>query len=350
MGLLTWLPRDLRGQLKAADPAASGTPRIPRPDFDALLGRAATAEIQPDDRPRAGFIGTVPRDAIDATVHSRRPVRLTLAVISVVVVVVGVAISVTLLIRSSVPRQHGGSPTGSETDLYGVSWTDTASRATVVFRPGTAHTSDGCSGRTQTLLVYGHHLRLGKQVGQGYVCSPPIGPPSGSPGYAEFHREQQAVRRFYTVLASSPTWSISNHALTLTAPDNVSIRLTTKGSAPLTLPGSRWVLEDVTALDPSGVSGALQGPTLSFDGHGGFRASDSCDDLSGTAEITSTTVAFHTVRKTHHTCPKSYRASMIATIDTLLDGTVAYQVEDNSLRLRKPGTDGGLIYRPARQR
>jgi heat shock protein HslJ len=350
MGVLTRLPRDLRGQLRAADPAASGTPPTSRPDFDALLRRATTADDQPGEMPRDGSIDSLPRNDFDTAVHNPRRSQSTFVVLSAAVMVVAVAIGVTLLSRSSQLRQHVGSSSGSEQALYGVSWTDTASHATVVFRPGRAHTSDGCSGRTQSLLVYGHHLRLGKQLGQAYGCIPVVGPPPGTPGYAAFHREQQAVNHFYRVLASSPTWSITNDTLTLTGPDDTSIRLTTKRSAPLSLSGSRWVLQDVTTLDRSGVSGALVGPSLTFDGHSRFRASDSCDDLLGTAKFTTTSVAFHTVSKTHHKCRKSYRTSMIATIDTLLNSTVTYRVEDNSLRLRKPGTEGRLLYLPASQR
>jgi heat shock protein HslJ len=342
----TWLPRDLREQLAALDPAAAGESSADRPDLDLVLARAAESHHAPKPSFENERGADGPERNLDELPGRPRRARLGWAVACAIVLVAGLAIGLAAFTSNghSGPSHPAAVPASR---LYGVSWTDRASRATVVFQSGTAHTADGCSGRTQTLSVSGVHLRLGKQVGQAYVCGGTPVPPTGSVYYAEYERQRAALNRFYTVLDSSPTWSIRGDTLTLTAGNGLAIQLTRKGSAPLTLPGTKWVLQEVVTLDPGrGVAGAIEGPTLSFDRRGAFHATDSCDLLSGTAAVAGNTVTFDTVRRTYNDCSPSV-GDMKTTIDTMLSSRLTFQVEHNTLRLTKPHTDGQLDYIPA---
>jgi META domain len=339
MGVLTWLPRELRERLAALDPVASAAPVVARPDVERVLARAQDTALP--DRDGGDAVGDRSRDA-------RRPRRL-LAVAGAIIVVVGVVTGVTVLTRST----GGNEPTGAagSASLYGVSWTDVSSGATVVFAAGSAHTSDGCESRTQHLRVSRRQLRLGTQIGVASTCGGLAAPRPGSPGYAEYQRQQAALERFYTVLGSSPAWSVSHEWLVLTTPSGVSIRLTTKGSAPLTLPGSVWVLQDVITPEPHSLADALAGPELTFDTHGGFHASDSRDTVTGTARIIGDTVKFRTLTRTHHERAATNKEQLIETVDTILNSTVTFQIEHNHLRLiRSGGTAGELIYFPRPER
>lgn len=339
MAALTWLPRDLKERVAALDPAQGGT--APPPPIEVVVSRGAGDDATGSLMPPPG-----PALAPDSS-DSRAPRRWALASsVSLVAVIVTVLV---IGIAQRRPGQPSTSPSGTRdiAALLGVTWIDLNSRATVVFHRGTAHTSDGCSGMTQRLLLRQHHLTLGRRIGSGYTCGGAAGPAPDTPGYAAYRRQQQAVNHFYQVLDASPHWSITGKTLTLTARSGTTLRLTSRGTAPLTLPGSRWTLLDVTSLNPGGLSGAFRGPTLAFDRTGGFTASDSCNTLSGKAVVAGDQVAFSDVVRTHRACAETIRSGTIRTIDVLLSGAVTYQVEDNTLRLRKPNTEGGLIYAPA---
>jgi hypothetical protein len=339
MRVLTWLPHEVRDQLGALDVTALAEPAMPRPDVKRVMERVM--DLAGADAPAADSgtpFGERPRSG-------RRPTRL-LAAAAAVVVVAGLAVGLAVLTRSD-GDQTGSKPAGSAA-LYGVSWTDVASGATVVFAAHSAHTSDGCESRTQRLTVSRDHLRLGRQIGMASVCggTPAVTP--GRPGYAEFHRQQVALDRFYAVLGTSAAWSTSGSVLTLTAPSGVSVRLTTKGSAPLSLPGSEWTLLDVITAEPRALADALSGPTLSFDDHGGFRATDSRDTLTGTVHIAGDRVSFRTLTRTHREATATTKDQLIATVDMMLDSTITFQIEHNHLLLQKShGAGGELIYFPA---
>lgn len=343
MRVATWLPGELRDQLADLDPAADGSPSAPRPELEDVLARASADVESAADREEPVIVDVSPLR------QRRSPRSLPIAVAAAAVLVAGIAVAVTILTRD---RSTGPSAAGRA--LYGVTWLDPASRATLVFQPGTVHVADGCTGEDHALSVSADHLTVGHLIGTSYVCSGMPPPQPGTPGYAEFQQHQRDLHRFEVVVNSGPRWSVVGDELTLTAPDGITVVFTSNGTAPLSLPGSRWKLVYVNTTERHSFGTDFVGPILVFDRHGGFRASDACNSLSGTAEINDHLVQFQTLGRTENHCPHlgPLAVRMMATIDTMFTRTLKFEVENNTLRLtqpaaKEPAARGELEYRPA---
>lgn len=335
MRVLTWLPRDIRAGLEEIDPVHRRED-ADRPPLEAIMERAQLSDAGGVPVRRIGAGDEIVGSLVAGKTHDRRtPFAVVCSLVAIGGLTAGIALTV---------GQGGTSPAGPRSGLFNVTWLDPETQATVVFRPGTAHLSDGCSGVTRRLTVHGNRLHLGHQVGKSYVCSPPGGPQPGSAYYREYRRQQRELDRFYRVLSSSPRWAVAGTALRLTSADGTVLRLTSRGTAPLTLPGSQWALDEVSAAGTGAVSGGYGG-TLTFDTHGRFTADEPCVALSGTARISDRRVAFHVTRQIPKRCPPTIGSEMTPTIHKVLSTTAFWQVEDNRLRLWTSDRTE-LYYRP----
>lgn len=267
--------------------------------------------------------------------------RMLLAIAASIIVVAAIAVGAFALSGRNDASHPSGTARPQAESLYGVTWLDPESQDTVRFEPGTAHTDDGCLSETRTLTVSGHQFsRLGSQVGTMSTCGGAAPPPPGSPAYAQFEREQRAGARFFRVLDSAPSWSIRGRQLTLTSPTGETLALITP---PVALPDTSWSLELVAM--PGGPERAYRGPTLSFDDHGGFRATDGSGGvLTGTATIDRNRV---TIANVHNTYRGLWSARLSRAIDAILYGRLGYQIKNNTLRLYQLNGDGTLWYKPA---
>lgn len=146
------------------------------------------------------------------------------------------------------------------------------------------------------------------------------------------------------MLESAPAWSIDGQQLILTSPKGETLTLTSKHTAPLTLPGSSWRLEQL--VTPGSHQTGFAGPSLAFDNHGSFRATDgSGDTLTGTATNDGSHVTFARNPSTYRG-PRKHEPSRA--IDTMLSGQLGFQIGHNTLRLYELKSGAGqLFYKPA---
>jgi heat shock protein HslJ len=274
--------------------------------------------------------------------QARRDWQRVLAVCGAVAVAVAVVVLAAVLAvhrRSSSPVQPAVGST-----FFGVTWLDRAADVTLVFTPHTIHESDGCVGSTNALAI-DDRLHVGRRLPPGYLCS---GPPRyfpGTPGYAAWRRQKHAESLINQILGSTPHWSISGTTLTLTDERGRTVRLTDKGTARLSLPGSSW-----TSI-PVRLRGTGAGPRypamLTFGTDGTFHARDVCrSTYAGKYEVSAGQIRISDVATTTHACMDPHEASIVLPAFHQ-GGTVDYRIEHNLLRLTQHGVRREVDLRPA---
>jgi len=133
-------------------------------------------------------------------------------------------------------------------------------------------------------------------------------------GCEEPRQEQDAwLARFLT---SAPTWSLDGARLTLEHEGTV-VRLEERAAAsPRPLAGTRWVVETL-----------IQGDR--------FTGMSGCNEIGGTARVAGGGITFSDVSSTRRMCEDD-RMAVERLALSVLEGTVAYQIDGEVLHLRHP--------------
>jgi heat shock protein HslJ len=231
------------------------------------------------------------------------------------------------------PHTSKTSPSAAASALTGVTWTDPASRSTVVFDEDSVRIDNGCEGGLRALTIGDDWLAIGEPIGMQSVCSPvSTWPP---PDIAHFDRVLTAGRL---------TWVLTGDTLRLTNAKGESLDLRGGGPA-LAVTGQKWALERVLD-DGSHGQQLLPGSSAAFmidDGR--VHASDLCSELSGSATVTDTTITFTDVQP-DKACIDPGFTPATRVIDSVLSGTISYGIRGDELILY--GEKGDLLtYTPA---
>ena len=142
-------------------------------------------------------------------------------------------------------------------------------------------------------------------------------------------------------LTSSPEISLDGGTLTLTGSD-ATISLEAKTAA--ALEGTTWVLTGTVATEAvSSLPADAEASLTITDGQAAIQTG--CNSGSASVEVTETTMTFGPVALTKMACPDDLTA-LEASVISVLDGEVTYEVTGDTLSIRKAGPDGeiGLEY------
>lgn len=282
--------------------------------------------------------------AVLAEARPRRNWQRRVAVCGAAAIIVTVAVFATMLAehhRDSAPARPA---VGSA--LFGVTWLDRAANVTLVFTAHTVHRADGCFGSTNAVTIDAARLHVGRSLPPSYVCGGAgagVGPPDPA-----MQRQAAAEHLLYQILGREPRWSVTGSTLTLTDARGRSVQLTDKGTAPLSLPGSRWV-----SIEVRGPHGVAAGPhyhsTLTFDTDGTFRARDMCRAIyTGSYRAGASRLQLSEVHSSpFQACLDPHLPSIV--LPALRQGgTVTYRIEHNLLYLTQKGVTRSIELRPAR--
>ena len=133
-------------------------------------------------------------------------------------------------------------------------------------------------------------------------------------------------------IATSETplaWQRTGDLLDLTDDHGVTVRFHRDGPA-WYLAGPDWVLEYFVGPDDYEQPGD---PTarLHIDHDGTVRATDVCNDLTGTAVVTDSTVTFTDMRSTDRACSDPRSAALAKVVDQVLSGPATYSIVRDGL-------------------
>ena len=261
------------------------------------------------------------------------PARALAGGLVVAVVVVAVAVAAAVVRSRTRPE---ATPNAAASALSGVTWTDPTSGGYVVFTATTARISDGCDAALYALKLGPHTLDVGKPIGDQSVCSG-ISPPAAGPPRVAYDQLQAAVKKFDRVLSGRSTWNRSGATLTITAAGagTIVLRPTTPGVAFATVTGERWVLHKAADRTRSTVATSLTAATLTIARDGTVTTSDLCNAMTGTAEVTATTIDF-ALGSTQVAC--NVNPTGTAIIDAVLSGPVTYAIGSTELVLSRDGS------------
>ena len=155
------------------------------------------------------------------------------------------------------------------------------------------------------------------------------------------------VALIHAVLAGSVGWSVNGDALTLSKPGAGTLVYRavhhTSTTDPAALTGS-WVL---TTIEQHGAASTPTfGSTLTVDPPG-YTVTHRCSTTQGTVVVGTGTAAFTAPHILPHSCPPPAGTADpvdTATVDSVLTGTVQWQIKDGQLTITKAGV-GSLVYR-----
>lgn len=290
----------------------------------------------------AGIVGTAMRERFPMPDHvdllpsltspGSRPSRLRPTLAAAAVVVTVAAVAVVLALRGT--TKHGQS--ASAHGLAGVTWQGELASLTLTFTDDTVRIFDGCSNSLQQVTIGDGTLQIGDQIGQAGVCSGiprlPGEPPS-------------PVDKFDQVVYSHGdlTWSRDGDTLQLTNAHGDTVELHANGPA-LEVTGQTWGLSRYNDAREYSHSGSVAA-TLRIDQSGIVYATDLCRDLSGSALVTDTEIAFADMRISDGACPDQISAATADVVDHVLTGTVGYAIRGDELIINGKSS-GLLIYIP----
>ena len=140
-------------------------------------------------------------------------------------------------------------------------------------------------------------------------------------------------------LTGGPTIGLDGETLTLSG-DATTITLAAQ--QPADVEGTTWVVTGIVANEavstvPAGTEGAA---TLTItDGEAAIETG--CNTGSGTVEVTDTTMTFGPIALTLRACEPAL-TELETSVVLVLDGEVTYEVDGDTLSMRKDGTDGEI--------
>ena len=291
----------------------------------------------------AGMVGTALRERfplpdnvdllarLNASAPRRSRFRPTLAIAATVLVVAAVAI--VLAVRGTTNHDRTASTYG----LDGITWQGDEPILTLVFTGNAVRIFDGCSNELRQVTIGDSWLRIGEPIAPSGVCSGIVHLPGEPPS---------PVDKFDQVVYSRGelTWQRVGGTLTLTNAAGDAVELHASGSA-LSVTGQNWGLSRYVDAREYSQAGNVAA-TLRIDQSGTVYATDLCRDLTGTAIVTDTEIAFADMRVGGGACPDQASAATADVVDHVLSGTVAYAIRGDELIVY--GKDNGLlIYIPA---
>ncbi len=253
--------------------------------------------------------------------------RIVLAVAACVAAVA--ALSIALALRSNdADRASAAGP------LTGVTWQGSEPVLTLVFTDHTVRIFDGCSNELRQVSIGHGVLDIGKPIGQGSGCT---GTPGGPP---------PDIANFDNVMSSHHlTWHRSRDTLRLANAHGQSVELHVVGAA-LGVTDQEWSLERFIGPHGYDHEGNYRAARLLIS-NGTVHASDLCNDLSGSAAVTDTIIAFIDMRATDRACVDQALTTVADLIDHVLSGTTDYTIRGNELIINGHA-HGLLIYIPSR--
>ena len=311
--------------------------------MDALLHRAGTAWREQHQTPaEVSFdeLGDTDAQLIVATQTSRRPHRR-VTVWASAAAIAAAAIAAAFIVGRD--AGHNAPAPAAQAALAGTDWQLTALRnadgaaldlvspATLTIGTDQIGGTDACNHIGGPATLDAREIHVGDLATTDMGC---IGRPSG------FDAE---VALIHAVLTGSVGWSVTGDELTLTKPGVGTLvyravhHMSTTDPAALT--GS-WAL---TTIEQHGAAStpAVQS-TLRFDGSGRFTANDGCNTIGGAASTGSRQIVLTELGGTLVGCT----SSDVAVIDSVLTGTVQWQIKDGQLTITKAGV-ASLGYRSA---
>ena len=217
--------------------------------------------------------------------------------------------------------------------LIGVTWQGAEPFLTVVFTDHTVRLFDGCTNELREVAISDGVLDVGELIGQASTCTGTAGGPP--PDIASFDD---------VVFAHHLTWQLNGDALLLATSGGKSVSVHRAGAA-LTVTGQAWVLERFNDRADYSHEGDYSAARL-FINDGSVQASDLCNDLSGSATVSDSTIAFAGVQSTGRACANNANAAVADVVDHVLSGTVGWVIRGDELILNG-GTNGLLIYTPS---
>lgn len=255
--------------------------------------------------------------------------RVVIAVAACVSVVA--ALSIVLALHTS-ETSHQPSAAGP---LIGVTWQGSEPILTVVFTEHTVRVFDGCTNELREVTIGAGVLDIGQLIAPGGVCT---GTPGGPP---------PEVANFDAVMASHHlTWQRNSDTLQLINDQGQGVELHAAGTA-LSMTGQQWALERYVDARGYGHEGNYSGARLLVGEDGTVHASDMCNDLTGSATVSDTTITFTDMHSTDQACTDDASTAVAGVVDRVLSGDVTYAIRGDELIINGQG-QGLLIYGPSR--
>lgn len=136
-------------------------------------------------------------------------------------------------------------------------------------------------------------------------------------------------------LTSGPEIALDGDTLTLTGSES-TITLATVQPAPLE--GTTWIVSGTVANEAVTVSLVDSEASLTIT-DGQAQIDTGCNTGSSTVEVTDTTITFGPIALTMMACDEEL-TRLEASVVVALDGEVTYEINGNTLSIRKDGADG----------
>ena len=139
-------------------------------------------------------------------------------------------------------------------------------------------------------------------------------------------------------LSASPTIALDGSTLTLTG-DDTTITLDEIESAPLI--GTTWLVTGTVATQAVSSAPVDSTASITIADDGTVAVDTGCNAGSGSVEITDTTLTFGPIATTRRSCIDELNA-LEASVLTVLQGAVTYEIDGDSLSLRSSDGEIGL--------
>jgi heat shock protein HslJ len=244
-----------------------------------------------------------------------------------------VALVAALSIALALHTARRSQPAPAAGPLIGATWQGAEPALTVVFTDHTVRIFDGCTNELREVTIGVGVLDVGELIGPASTCTGTAGGPP--PDVASFDD---------VAFSHHLSWQLSGDVLLLGNDGGKIVSLHRAGAA-LTVTGQAWVLERFTDRAGSSHEGD-PGAARLFVNDGTVQAGDLCNDLSGSATVGDSTIAFAGVQSTGRVCADRADAAVADVVDQVLSGTVGYVIRGDELIL-DGGANGLLIYTPS---
>jgi heat shock protein HslJ len=202
---------------------------------------------------------------------------------------------------------------------------------TLSFADGRVSADAGCNSSNGPVTFDGSVLRVSRMATTMMAC---VGDRAGADAW------QTAL------LQSEPKWSLSGNTLTLTGHDlTVTLRDKRVLHPDLPLTGTAWVVTTLLRQEGQVRSQALDAarPTLTISADGHVSGSAGCNRMTGTADISGSSVTFH-LGTTRMMCAPDVMHVEQQVLEAL-NGTTEATVDSDTLTIHNRANNTGLILR-----
>lgn len=140
-------------------------------------------------------------------------------------------------------------------------------------------------------------------------------------------------------LTSGPDITLDGDTLTLSGGETT---ITLAAQAPAEVEGTTWVVTGLVANEAiSSMTAGTEGTATLTITDGQASIATGCNTGSGSVEVTDTTMSFGPIALTRMACAPDL-TDLETQVILVLDGEVTYEVDGDSLSIRKDGTDGEI--------